>query len=142
MQTVGSGSRRTVTRVWSSGRKRDEPLELFTKPSRPGRLMEVTACQDLHETPRTQLGLPRRPGERRSITVGRMASYDAIKDLPLEVEECSFEGLEIRLGEFERLTTVIKLRGGGYEGVGEDVVYDPVDHVGQQSHGPPEGLAH
>ena len=23
-----------------------------------------------------------------------MASYDAIKDLPLEVEECSFEGLE------------------------------------------------
>ncbi len=32
----------------------------------------------------------------------RMASYDAIKDLPLEVEECSFEGLEISLGEFER----------------------------------------
>ena len=42
-----------------------------------------------------------------------MASYDAIKDLPLEVEECSFEGLELSLGEFERLTTVIKLRGGG-----------------------------
>ena len=29
-----------------------------------------------------------------------MASYDAIKDLPLEIEECSFEGLEISLGEF------------------------------------------
>jgi hypothetical protein len=71
-----------------------------------------------------------------------MASYDAIRDLPLEVEECSFEGLEFALGEFERLTTVVKLRGGGEEGIGEDVVYDAVDHVGQQSHGPPDGLAH
>jgi hypothetical protein len=71
-----------------------------------------------------------------------MASYDAIKDLPLEIEECSFEGLELSLGEFERLTTVIKLHGGGLEGIGEDVVYDAVDHIGQQSHGPPEGLAH
>jgi len=36
-----------------------------------------------------------------------MASYDAIKDLPLEVEECAFEGLEFAIGEFERLTTVV-----------------------------------
>jgi hypothetical protein len=71
-----------------------------------------------------------------------MASYDAIRDLPLTVEECSFEGLDVSFGKFERLTTVIKLRGRGEEGVGEDVIYDPVDHVGQQSHGPPEGLAH
>ena len=71
-----------------------------------------------------------------------MASYDAIKDLPLEVEECAFEGLELSLGEFERLTTVVKLRGAGEEGIGEDVVYDAVDHIGQQSHGPPAGLAH
>src|ERR1700712_2404432 len=71
-----------------------------------------------------------------------MAPYDGIRALPLEVEECSFEGLELSLGAFERLTTVIKLRGGGHEGIGEDVVYDAVDHVGQQSHGPPEGLAH
>jgi hypothetical protein len=71
-----------------------------------------------------------------------MASYDQIKDLPLTVESCSFEGLEISLGEFERLTTVVKLQGGGEEGIGEDVVYDAVDHIGQQSHGPPAGLAH
>ncbi|MGD9737169.1 MAG: hypothetical protein AB7V58_16405 [Solirubrobacterales bacterium] len=70
-----------------------------------------------------------------------MASYDAIRDLPLTVEGCEFEGLEISFGEFERLTTVVKLRGGGEEGVGEDVIYDAVDHIGQQSHGPPEGLA-
>ena len=71
-----------------------------------------------------------------------MTSYDAIKDLPLTVEGCSFEGLDLTLGEFERLTTVVKLSGGGAEGIGEDVVYDAVDHVGQQNHGPPEGLTH
>jgi hypothetical protein len=71
-----------------------------------------------------------------------MASFDAIADLPLEVEACEFEGLEIAIGEFERLTTIVKLRGGGEEGIGEDVVYDPVDHVGQQDHGPPAGLAY
>jgi hypothetical protein len=71
-----------------------------------------------------------------------MASYDAIRDLPLVVEECSFEGLEVSFGQFERLTTLVKLRGDGEDGIGEDVVYDAVDHVGQQSHGPPAGLAH
>jgi hypothetical protein len=69
-----------------------------------------------------------------------MASYDAIADLTLDVESCEFEGLSFTLGSFERLTTVIKLRGGGHEGVGEDVTYDAVDHVAQQDHGPPEGL--
>ncbi|HEX8752382.1 MAG TPA: hypothetical protein VF731_03105 [Solirubrobacterales bacterium] len=70
-----------------------------------------------------------------------MASFDAIADLPLEIEACEFEGLEFTLGEFERLTTIVKLSGGGHEGVGEDVVYDAIDHVAQQGHGPPAGLA-
>jgi hypothetical protein len=70
-----------------------------------------------------------------------MVSFKAIADLPLEVEACAFEGLEITIGEFERLTTIVRLSGGGHEGVGEDVVYDAVDHVGQQGHGPPDGLA-
>ena len=69
-----------------------------------------------------------------------MASYDAIADLPLEIEAVEFEGLSNTLGSFERLTTVIKLRGGGHEGIGEDVTYDAVDHIAQQDHGPPEGL--
>ncbi|MBK5220762.1 MAG: hypothetical protein JJE35_13450 [Thermoleophilia bacterium] len=69
-----------------------------------------------------------------------MASYDAIADLPLEIESCTFEGLELVLGEFERLTTVIKFSGGGHQGIGEDVTYDAVDHVAQQSAGPPDGL--
>src|SRR5689334_15926475 len=56
---------RTVPKAWTSGRERDVSRELFTEPSRPGRLMGVTACQDLHEMPRTPLlGLPERPGQR------------------------------------------------------------------------------
>jgi hypothetical protein len=70
-----------------------------------------------------------------------MASFDAIADLTLDLESCEFEGLGVTLGDFERLTTVIKLRGGGHEGIGEDVTYDAVDHIAQQDHGPPEGLA-
>ncbi len=70
-----------------------------------------------------------------------MASFDAIADLPLEVESCEFGGLGIVLGDFERLTTIVKLSGDGHEGIGEDVVYDAVDHIGQQDHGPPDGLA-
>jgi hypothetical protein len=70
-----------------------------------------------------------------------MGSYDAIADLPLEIESCEFEGLEMTVGDFERLTTIVKLRGGAQEGIGEDVVYDAVDHVAQQGHGPPAGLA-
>jgi hypothetical protein len=70
-----------------------------------------------------------------------MASYDAIAGLPVEIDSVEFEGLEFQLGEFERLTTIVKLRGGGHEGIGEDVTYDAIDHVAQQGHGPPRGLA-
>jgi hypothetical protein len=70
-----------------------------------------------------------------------VATFDRIADLPLEIESCEFEGLGITLGEFERLTTIVKLRGGGHEGIGEDVTYDALDHVAQQDHGPPGGLA-
>jgi hypothetical protein len=70
-----------------------------------------------------------------------VATFDRIAGLSLEVESCEFEGLEFTLGDFERLTTIVKLRGGGHEGIGEDVTYDAVDHVAQQGAGPPAGLA-
>jgi hypothetical protein len=69
-----------------------------------------------------------------------VASFDAIADLSLDVESCELEGKSFTLGSFERLTTVIKLRGAGHEGVGEDVTYDAVDHIAQQDRGAPEGL--
>ena len=67
----------------------------------------------------------------------RCATFDALADLPLEIEGYELERLELTVGEFERLTTIIKLRGGGEEGLGEDVIYDAVDHIALQDAGPP-----
>lgn len=69
-----------------------------------------------------------------------MSTFDRIADLPLEIEECELEGLGTSLGDFERLTTLVKLRGGGHEGIGEDVTYDALDHIALQDAGPPRGL--
>jgi hypothetical protein len=58
-----------------------------------------------------------------------MASYELIADLPLRIDSLSLEGREMPFGqEFIRKTTLIQLHGDGELGVGEDVVYDPVDH--------------
>ena len=67
-----------------------------------------------------------------------MSSYERIAELPLEVESFRFEGRELRFSpEFVRATTLIELRGpGGETGVGEDVVYDEIDHVNLQADGP------
>jgi hypothetical protein len=37
---------------------------------------------------------------------------------------------------FTRLTTLVHLHGGGHEGIGEDVVYDALDHIAFQDAGP------
>jgi len=70
-----------------------------------------------------------------------MPSYEKIADLPLEVEGYELEGLELQTGGWDRLTTVIHLKGGGEEGVGEDVVYDGLDHIALQDAGPVLDLA-
>jgi L-alanine-DL-glutamate epimerase-like enolase superfamily enzyme len=64
-----------------------------------------------------------------------MATFDALADLPLEIEGYELEGLELQIPGFERLTTVIHMWGGGEEGLGEDVTYDAVDHIALQDAG-------
>jgi L-alanine-DL-glutamate epimerase-like enolase superfamily enzyme len=72
-----------------------------------------------------------------------MASYDEIKDLPFEIDSYELEGLEFSPpgSDFDRLTTIIHLKGAGQEGVGEDVVYDALDHVALRDAGPVLDLA-
>lgn len=66
-----------------------------------------------------------------------MATFDLLKDLALEVEGYGLEGRSAQVSSgFERQTTVVRLRGGGHEGVGEDVVYDGVDQQALQEAGP------
>jgi hypothetical protein len=71
-----------------------------------------------------------------------MSTFDSLAGLPLEVEGYSLEGLKAQVSSgFERLSTVVHLRGADQEGVGEDVVYDAVDHVALQEAGPVQHLA-
>ena len=71
-----------------------------------------------------------------------MSTYELLADLPLEVEAYELEGLERDVSSnFTRLSTVIRLRGGGHEGVGEDVTYEGLDQLALQDAGPNLPLA-
>jgi hypothetical protein len=71
-----------------------------------------------------------------------MATYALLSGLPLEVESYELEPFERDVSsDFTRLSTVVRLRGGGEEGVGEDVTYDALDHVALQDAGPVHPLA-
>jgi L-alanine-DL-glutamate epimerase-like enolase superfamily enzyme len=71
-----------------------------------------------------------------------MPTYELIRDLPVTIESYALEGLRQSFSpEFERRTTEIVLIGGGDEGRGEDVVYDPEDHERLQAAGPVHDLA-
>jgi hypothetical protein len=71
-----------------------------------------------------------------------MSTFDRLADLPLRVDGYSLEGLHANVSSgFERLSTVVHLRGDDAEGEGEDVVYDAEDHVALQQAGPVLELA-
>jgi hypothetical protein len=71
-----------------------------------------------------------------------MGTYDKVAGLPLEVSGYELAPLEQEVSsDFTRVTTVIRMRGAGHEGVGEDVVYDGLDHVALQDAGPVQPLA-
>jgi L-alanine-DL-glutamate epimerase-like enolase superfamily enzyme len=65
-----------------------------------------------------------------------MGTYDRVADLPIRVESYELEDRDRDYGEFTRPSTIIHLRGDGQEGLGEDVVYDVLDHVAHRDAGP------
>ena len=66
-----------------------------------------------------------------------MATFDGLADLPIEIERYELEKLEQDVSsDFTRVSTLIRMHGGGEEGLGEDVVYDALDHFAQQDAGP------
>ena len=71
-----------------------------------------------------------------------MSTYERVADLPLTIDGYELEGLSKTVSSgFERFTTVIRLQGGGDEGVGEDVTYEGALQLAQQEHGPQLPLA-
>jgi L-alanine-DL-glutamate epimerase-like enolase superfamily enzyme len=58
-----------------------------------------------------------------------MSLYERVAGLPVEIESSALERQAVETGSgFTRVTTTIRMRGGGAEGLGEDVVYDGAAH--------------
>ncbi len=71
-----------------------------------------------------------------------MSTWEQLAGLELEIEGYSLQGLrESVSSDFERLSTVVALRGAGLEGLGEDVTYDAEDQLILQQAGPNLPLA-
>ncbi len=70
------------------------------------------------------------------------ALWERLAGLELTVEKYALERLELDVSSgFFRVSTVIRLQGGGTDGVGEDVSYDTPDHDRLQEAGPVLPLA-
>jgi L-alanine-DL-glutamate epimerase-like enolase superfamily enzyme len=65
-----------------------------------------------------------------------MSSYAAVAGIALRIEEYELEGLELEVSTgFTRRTTVVHLKGGAEQGLGEDVTYDADAQVELQAWG-------
>jgi L-alanine-DL-glutamate epimerase-like enolase superfamily enzyme len=83
-----------------------------------------------------------KPTDTPSREPQRLSTWDALAALRLRIDGYALEGLERDVSSaFTRRSTVIRLRGGGEEGVGEDVTYDGDDHEALQAAGPSLPLA-
>lgn len=68
-----------------------------------------------------------------------MSDFDRLAELALRVDDVTLERLQVRFNaDRERVTTQWRLRGGGHEGIGEDVCYTVADHDALQAMGAPE----
>ena len=66
-----------------------------------------------------------------------MSAFDKLAELPIEIEAYELEGHDREFpGGFTRPSTTIRLRGAGSDGIGEDIVYDVLDHIAQRDAGP------
>jgi L-alanine-DL-glutamate epimerase-like enolase superfamily enzyme len=64
-------------------------------------------------------------------------TFERLALLPIQVEEYGLEDNDREYSpEFTRPSTIIHMRGRGEEGIGEDVVYDVLDHVAMRDAGP------
>jgi L-alanine-DL-glutamate epimerase-like enolase superfamily enzyme len=71
-----------------------------------------------------------------------VSTWETLAGLELEIEDYALEPLQATVSsEFERKSTVMRLRAAGEEGLGEDVTYDAVDHDILQAAGPTLPLA-
>ena len=66
-----------------------------------------------------------------------MGTWDSLASLPVSIDGYALSPLSQAMGPgFTRECTLIALRGAGEEGIGEDVVYDALDHIALRDAGP------
>lgn len=71
-----------------------------------------------------------------------MSTYDAVRELPFEIESYELEGRSAAVSSaFTRHTTLIHLHGRGEEGIGEDTTYSQEEQLAFQQAGPVLELA-
>ncbi len=68
--------------------------------------------------------------------------WEKVADLPLEIEDYALERLQRDVSsDFTRVSTVLRFRGDGHEGLGEDVSYEAEDQDALQAAGATQPLA-
>jgi L-alanine-DL-glutamate epimerase-like enolase superfamily enzyme len=66
-----------------------------------------------------------------------LSSWETLAGLAVEIDDYTLEPLQASVSTgFERKSTVIRLRGAGEDGLGEDVTYDAIDQEILQQAGP------
>jgi L-alanine-DL-glutamate epimerase-like enolase superfamily enzyme len=66
-----------------------------------------------------------------------VSDWQLLRDRPVSVETLEFEANDVEYSpEFTRGSTLIHLKGGGHEGIGEDVAYEVLDHIANRDLGP------
>jgi L-alanine-DL-glutamate epimerase-like enolase superfamily enzyme len=68
-------------------------------------------------------------------------AWNRLAELPIAIAEYELTGHDREFGDFTRPSTVVHLRGEGLEGIGEDVVYDVLDHIAHRDAGPVHDLS-
>ena len=69
-----------------------------------------------------------------------MSDWRTLAALPLRVDGYELTGHDREYGDFTRPSTLVHVHGEGQEGLGEDVVYDVLDHIAHRDAGPTHDL--
>jgi hypothetical protein len=64
------------------------------------------------------------------------ALWERLAELPLEISAYELTAHDRDFGQFTRGSTVVHMKGGGDEGIGEDVIYTVLDHIAHRDTGP------
>jgi hypothetical protein len=71
-------------------------------------------------------------GGDQPATADAGGTYERVAELPLRIERCELMPLVRDTSSgFTKVSTVVRLTGGGREGEGEDITWDQIDHIEQ-----------